>query len=117
MEDVASASVAAAEPLFQIVTRQDFSAATYLLEVRHSLLALAARPGQFVIAQSHERGERLPPHRAGPEFLRGSSGLHVGECPALQPSFAILKGKVNTIRQVWRNLVKQDETEKRASRP
>jgi NAD(P)H-flavin reductase len=60
MEDVASASVAAAEPLFQIVTRQDFSAATYLLEVRHSLLALAARPGQFVIAQSHERGERIP---------------------------------------------------------
>src|SRR5271166_4657121 len=40
-EDIASASAAAGEPLFQIVTRQDFSAATYLLEVRHPLLPLA----------------------------------------------------------------------------
>jgi hypothetical protein len=60
VEDVAFASAAAGEPLFQIVTRRDFSAATYLLEVRHPLLALAARPGQFVIVQSHERGERIP---------------------------------------------------------
>jgi hypothetical protein len=59
-EDAASASAAAGAPLFQIVTRQDFSAATYLLEVRHPLLALAARPGQFVIVQCHERGERIP---------------------------------------------------------
>ena len=59
-EDIVSGLAAAGEPLFQIVTRQDFSAATYLLEVRHPLLALAARPGQFVIVQSHERGERIP---------------------------------------------------------
>jgi len=45
---------------FEIVTRQDFSDLTYLLEVRHPLMAKAARPGQFVIVMSHEHGERIP---------------------------------------------------------
>jgi NAD(P)H-flavin reductase len=45
---------------FEIVTREDFSDVTYLLEVRHPLLAKAARPGQFVIVMSHEEGERIP---------------------------------------------------------
>jgi len=45
---------------FDIVTREDFSDATYLLEVRHPLMARAARPGQFVIVMSHEHGERIP---------------------------------------------------------
>jgi NAD(P)H-flavin reductase len=45
---------------FEIVTRQDFSDVTYLLEVRHPLMAKAAKPGQFVIVMSHEHGERIP---------------------------------------------------------
>lgn len=45
---------------FEIVARQDFSDVTYLLEVRHPMMARAARPGQFVIVMSHENGERIP---------------------------------------------------------
>jgi NAD(P)H-flavin reductase len=45
---------------FEIVTREDFSDVTYLLEVRHPLMARAARPGQFVIVMSHAEGERIP---------------------------------------------------------
>ena len=45
---------------FEIVTRQDFSDVTYLLEIRHPLMAKAARPGQFVIVMEHEHGERIP---------------------------------------------------------
>jgi NAD(P)H-flavin reductase len=45
---------------FEIVSREDFSEATYLLEIRHPLMARAARPGQFVIVMSHARGERIP---------------------------------------------------------
>ncbi len=45
---------------FEIVAREDFSDVTYLLEVRHPLMAKAARPGQFVIVMSHPHGERIP---------------------------------------------------------
>lgn len=45
---------------FQIVGRQDFSDVTYLLEIRHPLMARAARPGQFVIVMSRADGERIP---------------------------------------------------------
>lgn len=45
---------------FEIVSREDFSAVTYLLEFRHPLMAQAARPGQFVIVMAHEHGERIP---------------------------------------------------------
>ena len=45
---------------FEIVTREDFSDVTYLLEVRHPLMAKAAKPGQFVIVMLHEHGERIP---------------------------------------------------------
>jgi NAD(P)H-flavin reductase len=45
---------------FRIVAREDFSDVTYLLEIAHPLMAKAARPGQFVIAMSHEHGERIP---------------------------------------------------------
>jgi NAD(P)H-flavin reductase len=45
---------------FEIVTRQDFSDVTYLLEIRHPLMAKAARAGQFVIVMEHEQGERIP---------------------------------------------------------
>ncbi len=45
---------------FEIVTREDFSDVTYLLEVRHPLMARAAKPGQFVIVMLNEHGERIP---------------------------------------------------------
>ena len=51
---------AAQGPGFEIVARQDFSDVTFLLEIRHPMLAKAARPGQFVIVMSHEEGERIP---------------------------------------------------------
>ena len=45
---------------FEIVRREDFSDVTYLLEVRHPMMARAAQPGQFVIVMSHAGGERIP---------------------------------------------------------
>jgi len=45
---------------FEIVARKDFSDVTYLLEVRHPMLAKAARAGQFVIVMASEHGERIP---------------------------------------------------------
>lgn len=45
---------------FEIVAREDYSDVTYLLEVRHPLMARAAKPGQFVIVMSHPQGERIP---------------------------------------------------------
>jgi NAD(P)H-flavin reductase len=45
---------------FEIVAREDFSDATFMLEVRHPLMARAARPGQFVIVMSQPQGERIP---------------------------------------------------------
>ena len=42
---------------FEIVTREDFSEVTYLLEVRHPLMAKAARPGQFVMLTIAREGE------------------------------------------------------------
>jgi NAD(P)H-flavin reductase len=45
---------------FEIVAREDFSDVTFLLEIRHPLMAKAARPGQFVIVMSHPEGERIP---------------------------------------------------------
>ncbi len=44
----------------EIVARQDFSDVTFLLEVRHPMLARAARAGQFVIVMANEHGERIP---------------------------------------------------------
>ncbi len=45
---------------FEIVRREDFSDVTFLLEVRHPLMAKAAKPGQFVIVMLTEPGERIP---------------------------------------------------------
>lgn len=45
---------------YGIVAREDFSDVTFLLEIRHPLMARAARPGQFVIVMSHAEGERIP---------------------------------------------------------
>lgn len=44
----------------EVVRREDFSDVTYLLEIRHPMMAKAAKPGQFVIVMSHEEGERIP---------------------------------------------------------
>jgi NAD(P)H-flavin reductase len=60
---------------FEIVGREDFSNVTYLLEVRHPLMAKAARPGQFVIVMSHEHGERIPLTIADFDRARGTITL------------------------------------------
>jgi len=46
--------------MFEIVGRDDYSDVTYMLEIRHPLMARAARAGQFVIVMEHEHGERIP---------------------------------------------------------
>lgn len=45
---------------FEIVAREDYSDVTYMLEIKHPLMARAAHPGQFVIVMSHAEGERIP---------------------------------------------------------
>lgn len=45
---------------FEVVTREDFSEVTFLLEIDAPLLARAAQPGQFVIVISGKCGERIP---------------------------------------------------------
>ena len=58
---------------FEIVAREDFSDVTFLLEIRHPLMAKAARPGQFVIVMSHPEGERIPLTLA--DFDRGKGTI------------------------------------------
>jgi len=60
---------------YEIVTRQDFSDVTYLLEVRHPRMARAAKPGQFVIVMSHPEGERIPLTIADFDRARGTITL------------------------------------------
>lgn len=60
---------------YRIVTREDFSDVTFLLEVHHPLMAKAARPGQFVIAMSHPEGERIPLTLADFDPARGTVTL------------------------------------------
>ncbi|HSM68697.1 MAG TPA: sulfide/dihydroorotate dehydrogenase-like FAD/NAD-binding protein [Xanthomonadales bacterium] len=43
-----------------IVAREDFSDVTYLLEIKHPMMAKAAQPGQFVIVMLQDHGERIP---------------------------------------------------------
>ncbi len=45
---------------FEIVTREDFSNVTFLLEICHPMMAKAAKAGQFVMVMEHEQGERIP---------------------------------------------------------
>jgi NAD(P)H-flavin reductase len=45
---------------YDIIRREDFSDVTYLLEVRHPMMAKAAKPGQFVMVMHSEQGERIP---------------------------------------------------------
>jgi sulfide dehydrogenase subunit beta len=60
---------------FEIVEREDFSDATYMLEIRHPRMARAARPGQFVIVMSHPEGERIPLTIADYDPARGTVTL------------------------------------------
>jgi NAD(P)H-flavin reductase len=53
-------SAATKPATFEIVGREDYSDVTYSLVIHHPLMAKAAQPGQFVIAMSHETGERIP---------------------------------------------------------
>jgi NAD(P)H-flavin reductase len=62
-------------PGFEIVAREDFSDVTFLLEIRHPLMAKAARPGQFVIVMSHAEGERIPLTIADFDRSRGTITL------------------------------------------
>ena len=73
-EDVVASEAATGEPLFQIVTREDFPIRP-ITEVRHPMLARAARPGQFVIALSHQRGERIPLTIADFDLQKGTVTL------------------------------------------
>jgi NAD(P)H-flavin reductase len=59
----------------EIVARQDFSAATFLLEFRHPLMARAARAGQFVIVMADDHGERIPLTIADFDRARGTVTL------------------------------------------
>ena len=65
------------QPAFKIVAREDFSDATYLLEIHHPLMARAAKPGQFVIVMSHEHGERIPLTIADFDRVKGTITLVV----------------------------------------
>jgi NAD(P)H-flavin reductase len=62
---------------FEIADRQDFSDSTFLLEVKHPMLARAARPGQFVMVMLHEHGERIPLTIADFDADRGTVTLVV----------------------------------------
>jgi NAD(P)H-flavin reductase len=53
-------AIANSSTRFRIVTREDFSDVTYLLEIEHPQMARAARAGQFVIVMAEEHGERIP---------------------------------------------------------
>jgi len=55
-----SASARSSLQPFTILTREDYSDVTYMLEVHHPMMARAAQPGQFVIVMSHATGERIP---------------------------------------------------------
>ena len=60
---------------FEIVARDDYSDVTYMLEIRHPLMAKAARAGQFVIVMEHEHGERIPLTLADFDAERGTITL------------------------------------------
>jgi sulfide dehydrogenase subunit beta len=57
---------------FEVVAREDFSDVTYLLEIRHPMMARAARAGQFAIVMPHEHGERIPLTLADFDPARGT---------------------------------------------
>ena len=63
--------------LLEVVAREDYSDVTYMLEVRHPLMARAARPGQFVLVMLHDHSERVPLTIADFDRERGTITLVV----------------------------------------
>ncbi len=63
--------------VFEIVAREDYSDAAFMLEIRHPMIARAARAGQFVIVMSHDHGERIPLTLADFDAERGTFMLVV----------------------------------------
>jgi NAD(P)H-flavin reductase len=61
----------------QIVSRQDVSDQTYLLEVQHPEIAQVALPGQFVVVMSRPDGERIPLTIADFDRERGTITLAI----------------------------------------
>ena len=61
----------------EVVAREDYSDVTFMLEVRHPLMARAARPGQFVLVMLHDRSERIPLTIADFDRERGTITLVV----------------------------------------
>ena len=61
--------------LYEVVAREDFSDATFLLEIHHPQLARAARAGQFVIVLHGVHGERIPLTLADFDRERGTITL------------------------------------------
>ena len=60
---------------YEIVAREDYSDVTFMLEVRHPMMAKAAKPGQFVIVIPHEHGERIPLTLADFDAAKGTITL------------------------------------------
>jgi NAD(P)H-flavin reductase len=60
---------------FEIVAREDYSDVTYMLEVRHPVMARAAKAGQFVIVMLSAHGERIPLTIADYDRERGTITL------------------------------------------
>lgn len=60
---------------YEIVSREDFSDVTYLLEIRHPMMARASKPGQFVIVMLNEQGERIPLTIADFDCVKGTITL------------------------------------------
>ena len=60
---------------FEIVAREDYSDVTYMLEIRHPMMAKAAKAGQFVIVMEHEHGERIPLTLADFDAAKGTITL------------------------------------------
>ncbi len=68
-------SQAVQQSTYEIVAREDYSDVTYMLEIRHPMLARAAKPGQFVIVMEHEHGERIPLTLADFDATKGTITL------------------------------------------
>ena len=62
---------------FEILAREDYSDATFMLELHDPLMARAARPGQFVLVMTSEQGERIPLTIADFDRARGTITLVV----------------------------------------
>lgn len=60
---------------FEIVTREDYSDVTFLIEFYHPQMAKAAKPGQFVIVLAHAHSERIPLTIADFDATKGTVSL------------------------------------------